>query len=232
MPPTLVAALLLPAVAAAGPTVPLKRATGPLVELGRGEETYWAEKGMKPDDAGAVRAFLAKLGESKPEIVRVPGRPGVFLASDFVGATGQDYGRCLFLLESARGGIRELARTRRAGDAYSLRPVVFAGGGRTIVLAELATEYSWGVWVYEVAGGAIRDLGAIDAAVPGEMGEEDPTPFAKVSIERGKVVVRFDHDLVLGTGKEDAPVAKKPVVFRQEGSAFVRFAGPKKPAGR
>ncbi len=222
---TTLAALLLAAATAAGP-VPLKRATGPMVEVTEGEETSWHEKGISPDDAGAVFAYLKKQGESKPQIVRVPGRKGLFLASDFTGRTGEDYGRCLFLLQSAKDGIRELDRTRGAGDAYSLKPVVFVGGGRTVVLAELATEYSWGLKVYEIAGSSIHELGAIDAAVPGELGEEDPTPWAKVSLEGGRVVVRFDKDLVLGTGKENAPVAKRPVVFRQDDGGFALVKAP------
>jgi hypothetical protein len=125
--------------------------------------------------------------------------------------------------------MRELARTARAGEGSSLKPVVFVGGGRTIVLAELATEASAGVRVYEVAGDSIRDLGRIDAAVPGELGGVDPTPFAKVSIEGGRLVVRFDSDVVLGTGKEDAPVAGKPVVFRQDDGEFVLVKGATRP---
>jgi hypothetical protein len=226
--PTVAAALVLSA-ATAAPAVPLKRATGPMVEITVGQETYAHEKGIAPDDAGAVVAYLKReVGESKPQLVRVPGRAGTFLASDFTGGTGEDYGRCLFLLQSARGQIRELARTRRAGDAYSLKPVAFVGGGRTIVLAEAATEYSRGVWVFEVAGGTIRELGLIDAAVPGELGGEDPTPFAKVSLEGGRVVVRFEKDLVLGTGQEGAPVARKPVVFRQADGEFVHVSGTAK----
>lgn len=223
--PTTVAALLLSAATAAAP-VSLKRVTGPMVEVTTGQETSWHEKGISPDDAGAVLAFLKRLGESKPQIVRVPGRKGLFLASDFTGRTGEDYGRCLFLLQAAKDGIRELDRTRGAGDAYSLRPVVFVGGGRTIVLAELAAESSWGVRVYEIAGSSLRELGAIDAAVPGDLGEEDPTPWAKVSLEGGRVVVRFERDLVLGTGKEGAPVARKPVVFRQHDGGFALVTAP------
>lgn len=229
--PSAAAALLLAASGAGA--VPLQRATGAMVEVTRGEESWWHEKAIAPDDAGAVAAYLRRRGESKPEIVRVPGRPGTFLASDFGGRTGEDFGRCLILLQSARGEIEELARTRGAGDAYSLKPVVFTGGGRTLVLAELATEHSRGVRVYEIAGGSLLELGAIDAAVPGEDGGEDPTPFARVAVEGGKVVVRFEKDLVLGTGREDAPIARKPVVFRQEDGGFVRVAGPAKaPAAR
>ncbi|HET8538960.1 MAG TPA: hypothetical protein VFL83_03710 [Anaeromyxobacter sp.] len=228
---TLAAALLLWAVSASAPAT-LKRATGAMVEVTNGQETYWHEKGIAPDDVGAVVAYLRRVGESKPEIVRVPGRAGTFLASDFGGKTGEDFGRCLFLLQSAKGGVRELARTRGAGDAYSLTPVVFRGGGRTIVLAELATEYSWGLRVYEIAGSSIHELGSIDAGVQGDLGEEDPTPFAKVSLERGRVVVRFDSDLVVGTGKEGAPVAKKPVVFRQDDGGFALVKAPARSKAR
>jgi hypothetical protein len=213
------AAALLVTAAAAG--VPLARSTRPMVDVSEGDQTYRYEKGMAPDDAGAVAAHLRHLGESRPAIVRVPGRKGTFLAADFCGATGESLGRCLLLLEARPSGIRELSRTRGAGEAYSLEPVVFSGGGRTIVLAQLATEYSRGVRVYEIDGAAIRELGTIDAGVPGDLGETDPIPFAKVRVEGGRIVVRFERDLVVGTGREGAPVARRPVVFRQRGDEFV-----------
>jgi hypothetical protein len=152
-------ALLLSALPAAA--APLARATNAMVEVTQGEATYKYEKGIALDDAGAVAAYLRGRGESNPEIVRVPGRRGTFLASDFGGGTGEDVGRCLFLLQATRGGVKELARTRGSGDAYNLTPVVFSGGGRTVVLAELGTEYSWGVRVFEVAGTTLRELGAM-----------------------------------------------------------------------
>ncbi len=223
--PCVAAALLLPsALAAAGVSLP--RATRAMVEVTRGQETYRHEKGISPDDAGAIHAYLKRLGESRPEIVRVPGRRGTFLVSDFEGGTGEHLGRCLILLQSTGAGVRELSRTAGTGDAQDLTPVVFAGGGRTIVLAERGAEYSRGLHVYEIAGAELRELGAIDAGVPGELGEEDPTPFARVRLERGRLVVRFDADLVLGTGREGAPAARKPVVFRQQGDGFVRLKGP------
>ncbi len=223
------AAVLLLHVASAAAPVALPRATRPMVEVTEGEATYRYEKGIAADDAGAVAAYLRHQGESRPEIVRVPGRKGTFLAADFCGAKGESLGRCLLLLQAQPGGVRELARTDAAGDAYSLRPVVFQGGGRTVVVAELATsEYSSGIRVYEIAGPAIHEIGGIDAGVPGDLGAEDPTPFATVRLEGGRLVLRFDRDLVLGTEKEGAPVAKKPVVFRQRDSGFV-FEPPGQP---
>lgn len=232
MVPTL-AALLLPAALGAAAVVPLKRATGELVEVTAGQESYRHEQGIAPDDAGAVHAFLRRLGGSRPEIVRVPGRKGTFLAADFCGGAGTDLERCLFLLQSHRGGeIRELARAGGGPQAHALDPVVFAGGGRAIVLARLGMESSRGVRVYEIAGASLRPVGTIDAGVPGELGEGDPIPFASVSLDRGQVVVRFDADLVLGTGQQGAAVASKPVVFREREDGFVRVEAPRDARGR
>src|SRR5512139_1419285 len=117
------AALLLPAATAAGGNVPLKRATGPMVEVTSGQDTYSHEKEMPLDDAGAVAAHLRRQGESKPEIVRAPGRKGTFLASDFGGGKpGEEFGRCIILLQGSRSELRELARTRAGGGANNLTP--------------------------------------------------------------------------------------------------------------
>jgi hypothetical protein len=229
--PAAAAALLLAPALAAAADVPLARSTQPMVEVANGEQTYRYEKGIAPDDVGAVAAYLRHIGESRPEIVRVPGRKGTFLAADFCGATGESLGRCLLLLQVQPAGVRELARTL-GPEVYTLRPVLFVGGGRTVVLAELAAEYTKGVRVYEIEGTALRELGTIDAGVPADLGETDPTPFAKVRAEGGRLVIRFDKDLVLGTGREGAPVAKKPVVFRQQGDGFALDAPGKAHRGR
>ena len=85
----------------------------------------------------------------------------------------------------------------------------------------MGTEFSWGLRVFEVAGHALRDLGEIDAGVIGEDGQpEDPTPFARVTIVDGQVVVTFDCDLSIGTGDVHAPTALKPVVFRAGAKGF------------
>lgn len=223
---TLAAALLLPATLAAG-SVPLARATREMVEVADGQELFRHEKGISPDDAGAVHAFLKRLGESRAEIVRVPGRAGTFLASDFCGSSGEDLGRCLVLVHAARGGVRELSRTPVVRGADGLHPVVFAGGGRTIVLAQLGAEYGRGLRVYELAGGSVALLGAIDAGTPGDLGPGDPTPHARLRLEGGTLVVRFDADLVLGA-QEGAPVAPKPVEFRLREDGFVRAPGARR----
>jgi hypothetical protein len=218
------AALLLSA-AAAAPGVPLSRATGTLAGGELGDHSYRYEKGIPPAEAEAIVRHVQRDGPTGAVVVRVPGRRGAYLVSAAGrgdAGPGDLGGLCLILLEKRLDGFVELARTRGAADSYSLRPVVFTGGGRTLVLAEMATEYSWGVQVVEVAGKTLRQLGGIDAGVEGEMGEEDPTPFARVRVEGGRFVITFDTDLVLGTGDPNAPRAKRPVVFREEKDRFVR----------
>lgn len=232
----IVSAGALSALLAAAPqAAPLVRASRPMVasqvmEEGKG---FSHEQGIAPSEALAVIQQVRERIGPAHTILRVPGRPGSFL----VVGTGRPPtsstdpgGLRLMLVERSGGGVSLLAQSGGSGDSYVLRPVAFTGGGRTIVLAEMATEYSWGLRVFEVTARELRDLGSIDAGVPGEMGEEDPTPFARVTIERGQVVVTFDHDLVIGTGNEDAPVARKPVVFRQGGRGFAldrpRFRTP------
>ena len=209
----------------AGAGTQLSRVTGAQVKVEGGDGLLYShEKGVAPADAKAIYEHRRRGGESVPVIVRVPGRAGLFLVSDLgpPDAPANDYGRRLFLLQRVKDGFRELGRTRGVGDAYNLDPVVFTGAGRTVVLAELGTEYSWGLVAYEIAGRELRELGAIGVAAPGEEGERDPTPFARVHVEGGRLVVAFDVDMIEDPGGQHAKALARPVVFRQEGKRFVR----------
>jgi hypothetical protein len=211
--------------ATAAVAAPLARATGSFVEVkARGAaESFSFEKGIVPDDGAMVIRSLRGRYEGVSAVWRVPGRPSTFLAA---GSRKQEDSRDLgglrlLLVEKDSRGISVLGESTGSADSYILRPVVFSGAGRTLVLAEMGTEYSWGLRVFEVDGSELRDLGSIDAGVIGEDGQEgDPTPFARVTIEGGKVVVTFDSDLSIGTGDSDAPLALKPVVFRQGAKGF------------
>ncbi len=215
-------------VAATTAGTPLRRATNDRLyvtdEDGTREFAY--EKGLALGEARRILEQVKARCRPAHDVVRLPGRTGLLLVAG-QGCrpdTQKDMGPRLMLVEKAGAGIKVLAEGRGTGDAYSLQPVVFTGDGRTIVLAELAAEYSWGLQVYEVVGSELRALGSIDAGVPGNEGaadEQDPTPFARVRIEDGKVVVTFDRDLVIGTGNPDSKIASKPVVFRQGSKGFV-----------
>lgn len=218
-----IAALITAATASAA--APLSRVTGSCVEVKAKDEaeSFCHEKGILRDDAGVVVRGLRERYEGARAIWRVPGGRSTFLA---VGSRqpedSKDLGGLrLILVEKDGPRISVLGESSGSADSYILKPVVFTGSGRTIVLAEMGTEYSWGLRVFEVAGRELRDLGSIDAGVIGASGqEEDPTPFARVTIEGGKVVVTFDSDLSIGTGNSDAPLALKPVVFRQGAKGF------------
>lgn len=230
-------AALLAASAMAG--TPLRRATNDrlFVTDKDGTREFAYEKGMAPGEARTILEQVKARCRPAHDVVRLPRRNGSFLVTG-QGCrpdTQEDMGLRLMLVEKAGAGIKVLAEGRGTGDAYSLRPVAFTGDGRTIVLAELAAEYSWGLQVYEVVGSELRALGSIDAGVPGDEGasdEQDPTPFAHVTINKdGKIVVTFDRDLVIGTGNPDSKIATKPVVFRQGPKGFVLERPRLKPRG-
>ena len=218
----------------------LTRVTGERLYVtdANGRREFGYEKGLAPADARGLLALVkARCRGSALDVVRVPGRAGAFLivAEGCKTAAAPDMGLRLILLERTGAEIKVLDRTQGNGDAYSIRPVVFAGEGRTIVLAELAAEYSWGLVVYEVAGDALRRLGRIDAGAPAkeewDFGERDPTPYARVSLEDGKLVVTFDSDLVIGTtGDSSGKIALKPVVFREGAKGFALDRPRFKPA--
>ncbi len=190
-----------------------------------GTREFGYEKGMAPTEARAILELVKAQCRPAKLVVRMPRRRDAFLVAGQGCGTDdpRDVGPRLMLVEKSGSGVKVLAQGRGSGDSYSLVPVVFTGAGRTIVLAELAAEYSWGLSVYEVVGGELRALGHIDAGVPGDgqADEKDPTPFARVTLESGKVVIAFDSDLVIGTGKPDSKIALKPVVFRQAATGFV-----------
>jgi hypothetical protein len=205
---------------------PLLLASGPQVEFrGEGDEgSFSYEKGMAQADAVTLIQQVRKHIGPARAILRVPGRGASFLVVGLgrVTTDPEDFGGLrLMLVEKSGRSVTLLAQSSGSADSYSLKPVVFTGGGRTIVLAETGTEYSWGLRVFEVVGRELRDLGGIDAGVIGESGqEEDPTPFARVTIAGGKVVITFDSDLSIGTGNPGARLALKPVVFRQSATGF------------
>jgi hypothetical protein len=213
---------------AAGPggahPVALARHEVRLRELRVGLEAVVHESAIPASQARAIHAWrrsvAGRIG-SQPIILRVPGERRTFLLSDYQDPSRGEHGRRLVLVREERGGYRELDQSRPVGDSHLLRPVLFTGRGRTVVLAAIGTEDSWGLLVYELAGARIRELGAIDATRPGPEGsEEDPTPCARVELDGPRIVVRFECDLWLGSGNADAPLVAKPVVFREDGGTF------------
>lgn len=234
------ARLLADAAAPAGS--PLRLASGPQVvaDGAEGEESSFSfEKGIAPAEAlTLIEQVRKRIGPAKA-IFRAPGQSTRFLlvGSGRPASDSKDLGGLrLMLVEKSSQGVTLLAQSTGSADAYVLKPVVFTGSGRTIVLAEMGTEFSWGLRVFDVAGRELRDIGTIDAGVIGESGqEEDPTPFASVTIVDGEVVVTFDSDLSIGTGDSNAPTALKPVVFRAGATGFTlerpRFK-PSAPAHR
>ncbi len=150
------------------------------------------------------------------QLAPVPGRPGswVFVAS---GRSGLQ----LVLASWAGGRLTEADRTRGAGDAYSLRPAFFTGGGRTFVFVESAKETSRGFLVLELAGGRLREVAPLEVALDAD--DSSALPQLSARLQGRELQVSFDADLVKpGAGTEYTRSGGAPVVFRHDGKRFVR----------
>lgn len=209
----------------------LKKQSVRLAAVDKNGKRYWYDEGMTAADVKALyRHFEKKSSEPLPSMYGVPGLRGYFLVSAWNShLTGSDYGRRLYLVRKKDGSFEDIDRTGGAGDSYILRPNFFIGKGKILILAEIGTEYSWGLLVYEIVGKRLIYRGTLDAAVEGKEDADDPTPYAKVTYVNKGWVIAFDHDLVLDPGgrKEQRIKRKgsKPILFGHDGTAFVPKEG-------
>ncbi len=236
---TIIAILLLSVLAVALSRPPdcrageatLRRQPVRLVEARQGDRRYWYDDRVPAAEARALLDYFSRNADDPlPSIYAVPGSKGYCIVSSWDSKSGSaDFGRRLYLVRKTTAGYEEIDRTRGAADSYILRPVFFTGSGRVLILAEMGTEYSWGLMVYEIAQNRLKELGPLDAAVEGAEDAEDPTPFAAVKLVNGRWRVEFSHDLVLDPGgPSERKIERKgdrPIVFEQGDDRFFPAAG-------
>lgn len=209
----------------------LRRHEVRLVENRQGDKRYRYDDRVPAGEAKALLEHFSRLADDPvPSIYAVPGAKDYYVVSSWDNrSTGADFGRRLYLLRKGKEGYEETGRSRGAGDSYILRPVFFTGRGRILVLAELGTEYSWGLMAFEITGNRLVELGPLEAAVEGEWDAVDPTPFAVVKLVKGRWRVEFSRDLVLDPGGlTERRIVRKgnlPIVFEHDGKAFFPKAG-------
>lgn len=203
-----------------------------LIEVEQGDDRYWYDDRVPEAEAKALLAYFSKKTEHPVPLMvyAVPGAKGYYVVSSYDRTfTDSDYGRRLYLVRNGPSGFEDIDRTPGAADSYVLKPVFFTGGGKILILAEVGTEYSWGVMVYEIANKRLTYLGNIDASVEREGNAEDPTPFATVKYANGRWRVEFSHDLVLDAGgltdRTIKQKGKRPIVFEYDGKRFSPKAG-------
>jgi hypothetical protein len=202
-----------------------------LIEVEQSGERYWYDDRIAQVDVKALYLhFKRKVDDPVPLIYAVPGMKGYFVVSSWDERfTDKDYGRRLYLVRKKGSGFEDVDRTAGAGDSYILTPAFFRGQGRILILAEIGTEYSWGLLVYEIIHKRLVFLGPLDAAVEGEVDAEAPTPFAGVKNVNGRWLVEFSRDLVLDAGglHEQSIMRRenKPIIFEYDGKSFIPKEG-------
>jgi hypothetical protein len=109
-------------------------------------------------------------------------------------------------------------------DSYSLLPTFYTDDDKVLILAEIGTEYSWGLVVYELVGDAMRDLGPINATYWSGESNVNPLAQSKVTSGKGGYRVQFYSDLTLNPGglyEWTLPRLKDSISFVQDRDRFV-----------
>jgi len=151
----------------------------------------------------AVSVKAATLGmRSCSKMLELGGSLVVGACRERAAARGQTGPLHLVVAQRLPGGAAAVKYTGpSAGDAYSLKPTVFArpgAAGPFVVLAEAAAELSYGIGVYVVDGASVRHAGDMDVGVATDDGEgpSSAVPFARLEWTDAGLCVRFTRDLV------------------------------------
>ena len=170
--------------------------------------------------------FYAEFGQDEfPLVYRMPGQPDVYLVSavnDHRGRT--DFGRRFFLVHDEGETFRTVYRGKGMSDSYILRPAFYTGDDKVLILAEVGTEYSWGLVAYELVGSTIEYLGPLNVAA--WSGEDFVNPLARSKVTSGKegFQVQFYSDLTMdpgGTYQWTLPKLKESISFVETRGRFV-----------
>jgi hypothetical protein len=211
----------------------LKKKAGVLVPVENGKERYWYEKSIGPKIAKEIYGYFLNLSpEPVPEIYVVPGLKDHYLVSAIEKPqSDKEFGRCLYLIKRTNHTYELLAHTRGAQDSYILQPSIYCGNGKTIILAEVGAEESWGYEVYELIGKKLVSMGPLDVILdaPNANSDEAAIPSA-VKVVGGKWVIDFNSNILLeksdklkktSTYQNLKIKGKKPIVFKYNGTEFI-----------
>ncbi len=136
-------------------------------------------------------------------------KPDIYLSfNHFWGSSNKDFGKKFAVLKRSSNNYKSLYESAGSGDSYILEPSFFSSdymGGSLLVLAEVGTEYSWGLRVFLLRDSLeIEDLGTLDVAVlpESEYGDGTVSAVAYITIrENGETYeFSFSKDLVFDPG--------------------------------
>ena len=109
-----------------------------------------------------------------------------------------DRSPALFLIEKNNGTFITKFRSSHSGDSYFLRPFFYktiSQDDPIIILAEMGTEYTWGVRVFLVEGINIKDIGDLN------VGADTPKrPFMQIRKLGEQIQFGFTTDVIYDPG--------------------------------
>lgn len=161
---------------------------------------------------------LVRRGMSVGALWHVPGAPDISLAVVERPPTGTAYGPQLVALRA--GGMRVLHESPRLYDDDFVAPTFFTFAHRTLVLADHGSEDAYGVLVWSIENGTVRDLGRLDIALPEEQDvfTRGAASTARVAMTDGTYVITIPGPVLLNArGEDERLLAKRGelVTFRE-----------------
>lgn len=120
---------------------------------------------------------------------------------------GGDYGRRLMLFRKEDGADKRVYYSEGSYDSYILEPAFYSncGGYDLLILAEIDTEYSWGLRLFSYKDGEMNDLGSIPIAVDTEedIYADSIVPHLILREKGSALVISFGKDVARNPGGLD-----------------------------
>jgi hypothetical protein len=187
--------------------------------------------------APIVRAAL-RSAKIEPEnalpAIRLCGESGLYAVAGIAPArrAKTDYGPRVVIFRVANNVSRLLFTSHGLTDSNVPDLYAAAGPGRTLVLADLGNEGSWGIGAYEVHGHEVRELPHLDIGLPSDARSGDPDAsvfrLLRAGWADGTWAVQVDTTaIVLRPNSVNPQVSQvkqhAPIAFRLQGGAWRRY---------
>ncbi len=148
---------------------------------------------------------------------QVPRFPEVRLVMRTPPPDAGGYGAKLVAVHRKNGVVAE---SPRLFDTDFIVPRFITFDDRTLMLADFGSEDVWGLMVWSIERDAVRNLGVLDVALPGDSFTAGAAPEARVALEDGRYVITIPGPLLL------EPSGRGEIVLAEQGESarFVQSA--------
>lgn len=108
----------------------------------------------------------------------------------------KDEGLRIIYLAEEKGRYKIHFVSKGVGESYIYTPTFFQGNGRTIIVCEMGTEYSWGMDAFLLQDSMFIKLGNIDVAanINEEEHQESAVPILRIEDLKESIEFKFSEE--------------------------------------